>query len=403
MTLCIGLLTQYYPPESGAPQARLSDLARRFAERGHDVTVLTAMPNYPTGKLFAGYSGVLRREPSADGIRVVRSAIYPSQSARLVPRLASYFSFVGSSLLAGLATLPSLDYLVCESPPLFLGMTAEALSRVKRARLVFNVSDLWPDSAVRVGAVKPGAALRISEALERRAYERAWLVTCQTHGIVDDIRRRFPHVPTYHLPNGVDCALFGPDRRSPTMHDELRGARSLVAIYAGLHGLAQGLDQLLAAADRLRDLDLMFALVGDGPEKARLMTEARRLRLDNVRFFPARPRGEIPAMLASADIALVSLREGFNDAVPSKLYEALGSGLPVVAISEGEAARVLADADAGSSVRPNDIEALAAAIHSLAGDVGARRRLGENGRRAAVERFSRKAIGDAFSAHLEEA
>ena len=146
----IAFLTQYYPPEIGAPQNRLSQLAARFAHSGHDVSVLTAMPNYPEGKTHPGYKGVLRRE-RLDGVSVIRTYIYPTQSAGYVRRLTNYFSFVVSSALGGMALLTRADYLFVESPPLFLGLTGFLLSRVKRMRLIFNVSDLWPESAVRLG------------------------------------------------------------------------------------------------------------------------------------------------------------------------------------------------------------------------------------------------------------
>ena len=159
----IGILTQYYPPEMGAPQARLSHLAGRFLQQGHQVVVLTAMPNYPHGHIFPGYGGFVRRE-DREGVSVIRCWLYPAQSARLVPRLASYFSFVLSSLLFGLFMLRRLDYLMTESPPLFLGVSGWLLALRTRARWIFNVSDLWPESAVHLGVVSDGWGLRAAKA-----------------------------------------------------------------------------------------------------------------------------------------------------------------------------------------------------------------------------------------------
>ena len=161
----IGILSQYYPPEMGAPQARLSELAARAMAQGHQVHVLTAMPNYPRGKIYPGYGGLWRVE-TLDGARVLRSGLYPSKSPRILPRLVSYISFVGSSAVVGLAGLPKLDVLITESPPLFLGMTGYLLSRLKGARWVFNVSDLWPEGAVDLGLIGDGPALRLARKLE---------------------------------------------------------------------------------------------------------------------------------------------------------------------------------------------------------------------------------------------
>ena len=207
-----GILTQYYPPELGAPQARLSDLAQRLARRGHEVSVLTAMPSYPQGKIYPGYGGWRRRE-TLNGVSVVRTAIYPTQKPNLLPRLTNYFSFVFSACMAGGWWLPRLDYLLTESPPLFLGISGYLLSRWKRARWIFNVSDLWPESAVRLGFLQEGLSLRLSQALEAFCYRKAWLVTGQSRSILADIQERFPGVRTVHFSNGVDTVLFHPDGR----------------------------------------------------------------------------------------------------------------------------------------------------------------------------------------------
>ena len=173
------LLTQYYPPEIGAPQARLSELAAHFVRRGHCVTVLTAMPNYPTGKIYPGYGGVLRRQQQA-GVNVIRTFIYPTQRATFVRRMTNYLSFTLSSVITGSILLRRADYLMVESPPIFLGLSGTWLSRLKHARLIFNVSDLWPESAVRLGVLQAqGLSFRVSAWLENFCYRHAWLITGQ--------------------------------------------------------------------------------------------------------------------------------------------------------------------------------------------------------------------------------
>jgi glycosyltransferase involved in cell wall biosynthesis len=396
----LGILTQYYPPEMGAPQVRLSNLASRFVERGHEVFVLTAMPNYPRGRIYPGYGGLFRREKS-DGVSIIRSGIYPATGLGKA-RLLNYFSFVFSSALVGAFTLPRLDYLVTESPPLFLGMSGYFLSRLKKARWVFNVSDLWLESAVQLGALREGHALRMARSVEAFCYRKAWCVSGQSKEILAGIGLRYPDAPSYHLSNGVATDVFRPGIGSREVRGELAAGKATIALYAGLHGLAQGLEQVLEAANRLRDLnDLSIVLVGDGPEKDTLVDLARVRGLTNVRFLDPAPRERMPVILASADIALVPLKERLFGAVPSKLYEAMGAGVPVILMAGGEASDIVVESGAGVVVPPGNVEALATALRELATDPQRRHRMGANGRQAALARFDRKAIADAFIDHLE--
>lgn len=401
----ITLLTQYYPPETGAPQTRLALLARRLTERGHRVTVLTAMPNYPKGKIYPGYGGLFRREKS-EGVEVVRTYIYPSQKASFLPRMGNYFSFVVSSALVGSVVLKRDDYLIVESPPLFLGLSAYWLSRLKQSRLVFNVADPWPEKLANMGILRPESLLyRASARLAAFLYKKSWLVSAQEKGVAAEIRQNFPNTRTYFFSNGADTSLFGPDKATPEGRQLLAGDAGNLAVFAGSHNLIQGLDAVLDAAERLKDQsDLRFAFVGEGPEKARLVEAAARRRLTNVRFFEARPVGEIPALLAAADFLLAPLKKDIPHVVHVKMYEALASGRPVVLIAnpQGDAAGILRENEAGITVPPGDIEALVAAIVTFCADPEMRRRLGENGRRTAEEQFDRVKLTDRFVDFLEE-
>lgn len=396
----LAILTQYYPPEMGAPQARLSELASYIAQRGHQVTVLTAMPNYPRGKLYPGYGGLLRREQYS-GIDVIRSYIYPTKSVSLLKRLSNYFSFVISSFLAGSFLLPKVDYLMTESPPLFLGLSGYLLSRLKGARWIFNVSDLWPESALHLGIIREGASLRAAQALERFCYDKAWLVTGQSREILANIEGRFPAVETYHLSNGVDTTRFQPATNGATSVQPLLPS-ACTAIYGGLHGIAQGLDQILHAARQLQDLENFHILfVGDGPEKENLMRESVTLGLKNVHFEEAQPRDAMPALLSKADIALVPLKNRLPGAVPSKVYEGMAAGLSVLMIAEGEAADIVTRAKAGLVVKPGNIDGIASAMRRLAQNPDERRRFAQNGRDAAERLYDRQTIAKNFTDFLE--
>lgn len=402
--LCMNLviLSQYYPPEVGAPQNRLSELARLMVEKGDSVTVLTAMPNYPTGKIYPGYGGLFRSE-RLNGVDIVRTFIYPTQKTDFLRRLTNYFSFVISSAVLGTFLLKRADVLLVESPPLFLGLSAVWLSFVKRARLIFNVSDLWPESAVQLGIVRRNSLLHtLSSWLESFCYRRAWLVTGQAKSIINDIRQRFPDCQTYHLSNGVDTnrfAVAGNDRA----HRDLNANGDCVVMYAGLHGIAQGLGQVLMAAEDLsQDQRFRFVLIGDGPEKKMLMGQAAMRGLTNVEFQDPRRSEEIPALIAGCDIVLVPLTSYLLGAVPSKLYEAMASGRPIILVASGEASQIVNEHQAGITVEPGDIKGLVQALKTLLAQPQLRRTLGENGRRAARQHFDREVIVSRFREFLKQ-
>lgn len=399
----LAICTQYYPPEVGAPQNRLSELARLFVLSGHRVTVLTAMPNYPTGKVHSGYGGFWCRE-NVGGVNILRSAIYPTQSTGFLKRLASYFSFVLSSAVVGTVLLRRADFLMVESPPLFLGLAGFWLSRVKRSRLIFNVSDLWPESAVQLGFVARGSAMhKLSSWLESFCYRHSWLVSGQSKSIVADIHARFPSCQTYHLSNGVDINRFV--KRDNSKDREVLGLNGdCVALYAGLHGAAQGLNQVLDAAEALiREKGLRFVLVGDGPEKKLLADAARERGLKNIEFLAPILATEMPALIGAADIILVPLKSYISGAVPSKLYEAMASGKPVVLVASGEAAEIVREHRAGLTVDPGDVDGLIKAVKTLANEPQSRREFGDNGRRAAEQYFSRETLVNGFRELLEKA
>jgi glycosyltransferase involved in cell wall biosynthesis len=247
-------------------------------------------------------------------------------------------------------------------------------------------------------------AHRASARLEAFFYERAWLVTGQSRGILQSITERFPHCPAFHLSNGVDTTLFAPGRYTDAARATLRTDGRCVALYAGLHGLAQGLDQVLGAAELLRDDQCAkFALVGEGPEKGMLVRRATELGLSNLEFFSSRPKSEIPSLVASADVVLVTLKTHIPGAVPSKLYEAMASGKPVVLVATGEPAEIVREHRAGIVVAPGDVAGLAQAVRTLCGDPELRRELGSNGRAAVEAHYDREQIIGRFMRHLERA
>jgi glycosyltransferase involved in cell wall biosynthesis len=275
-------------------------------------------------------------------------------------------------------------------------MAGFLLSRLKRAKWIFNVSDLWPESAVRLGAVKKGLALTLSEKLEAFCYRHAWLVTGQSHEIIANINHRFSSVNTYHLSNGVNSTIFSPEVAPLKNIKGLSPDGELVFFYGGLHGIAQGLDQIIYAA-QLFPVGVKFIFVGDGPEKGHLLHLVEDLRLKNIIFLEPVPKEQMPGFLASADVAIVPLKILLPGAVPSKLYEAMASAKPVLLIAEGEAAGIVKEAECGLVIKPGDIDELIQGIEYIRTHLHQRIKFGQNGRKLVLLKYDRTSIIEQFA------
>ena len=363
----IVVLTQNFPPEVGAKSARLYKMTSRLAERGHRVTVITAMPNYPTGRTFDGYRGKIRSEDVADGVRIIRTWILPSKSPKALPRFISYASFAMSSLLLGAWGLGRQDIVLFDTPPLSLVPTGLAIGRITRARVIMNVSDIWPDIATRLGEPVGRLPLWVLKRLERLGYEKSDVVAATTNTARQQIVSQFPQVRTTVIGNGADLRMFSPSLRSQDVRDSFGvGPEDFLVGYFGLHGLFQGLEVVIEAAERLSDhASITFLMVGDGPCKDDLVKMAERKRLDNLRFLGLLPWQRIPSILASCDAGLVPLAAEFPGTMPSKVYETLASGVPVV-ISKGcESADLVEHENAGRTFPPGDSNELADSLVEL--------------------------------------
>ena len=392
-------LTQYFPPETGAPQNRLFATAKALKANGAEVTVLTAMPNYPEMRIHAAYRGKLHVREVMDGLLVHRAWIFVSSGKGIAARLCNYFSFVFTALVVGLFKLKKADVLLVESPPLFLGITAMMLARLKGAKLVFNVSDLWPESAVQLGLVTNRAMIGASTWLEERCYKSASLITGQTQGIVKNISGRFPRKDVLWVPNGVDFAALAEAGEVPASDIRTRlGIRpdDLLLSYAGILGHAQGLHVVLEAAALLhKRTDIQFVLMGDGPEKERLLALKQQLGSINVHFVDRMPRRELLAMMRSIDAAVVPLLRNdlFKGAIPSKIFEALALRKPVLLGVDGEARELFIEQGrAGLYFKPESAPELARVATQYADDralVGAQ---GANGQNYVKEHFDRQMI-----------
>lgn len=396
-------LTQYYPPETGAAQNRMSDLARRLKNAGHDVTVLTALPSYPKGEIYPGYRGRFVMPEDDAGIRIVRTWAYATKEKSFVPRILNYLSFSVLSVAVGWWTIENADIVFVESPPLFVGFAGYCLSKLKHAKFVLNISDLWPESAVVLGVLRNRRLIRWVTRAEEWLYSRASLVTGQTQGIIASIRRRCPNTLLHLLTNGVAPEFLEEAAHLRSSRACLRekfglGQRFIVA-YTGVHGLAQGLDTLLRAAEILRGhRGIQFCFFGDGPEKPHLRSIAAERGLENVQFYPPLPASQMVELLASVDVCVVPLRRNdlFKGALPAKLFEALAAGVPVLAAVDGEAKELVEKSQGGLLVEPENPEDLAQKALRLYRDAELCRRLGENSPAYVLNYYNRKEIAERF-------
>ncbi len=401
------ILTQYFPPEVGAPQNRLFELAVRLKRIGVDVAVLTAMPNYPQMKIYDGYEGKDYLYEEIEGIPVHRSSIYLPKSKSIIQRLLNYFSFVYSSARVGTSKIGDVDVIMCESPPLFLGYSALYLKRKKKAKLIFNVSDLWPESADKLGVVTNKRMLKLAYNLEAKLYCKSVLVTGQTQGICKSINERFPKVKTYWLPNGVDVAYYNPStvkgnwRKENGFHDN-----DILFLYAGIIGLAQGLEIILSAAEKVKEnSNIKFILLGSGPEKEKLQSIQKHKQLTNVYFFDAVSKTQMPQIVQASDVSIIPLRklDLFLGAIPSKIFENLAMEKPVILAVDGEARELFVNqGKCALYSEPENIEDLVRNVLLLANDSLLRKLLGEKGRVYVEQSFNRNTIAHNFHEILND-
>ena len=389
------MLTQYFTPETGAAQVRLLEVARAIREHGHQIEVVTAFPNHPAGVIPPAYRGKFFMQDSVEGITVYRTWIYPVQRGRFWKRLLNYFSFVFSACY-GILKAGAADYIFVESPPLFIGFTVLFAKRIKGAKVIFNVSDLWPESAVSLGLVRNKYLISLTEALERHIYKVSWRISTQTEGIIRSLMERgIPKEKLVFLPNGVDPKLFEPIEPDPALLRELKLEGKFVILYAGTMGYAHGLEVALQAADILRIYEeVVFLFVGDGSEKPRLEKMAAEMNLPNVRWVDFQPITEMKRYYSLASINLSTLRryklsEGVR---PSKVFPGLASAKPLIYVGEGEGAKIVLESGGGVVLPPEEPELLAQAILDLKNDPARCREMGRNGREYVTKYYSWQAI-----------
>jgi colanic acid biosynthesis glycosyl transferase WcaI len=386
-------LTENFPPETNAAATRVYERACYWVRWGHQVTVVTCAPNFPDGKLFDGYRNRWHQCETMDGIRVVRVKTYISPNRGVVRRSLDFLSFMVTGTVAALfETKP--DVVAATSPQFFAAVAGWLAAALRRVPFVFELGDLWPASISAVGAMKPGLALRLVEKFELFLYRRSAAVAALTAAFKRNlVARGIDGDKIAVVINGVDLPRYRPAPRDEALAGTWGLGGKFVVGYIGTHGMAHGLANVLDAAEKTKAEDgLRFLLVGPGAERAALIEDAKRRGLANVVFMDPQPKANMPAVWSLCDVALVHLRDlpAFAEVIPSKMFEAMAMGVPILlSVPDGEARRILDASRAGVWVPPMDPDALAGAALSLMRDANARNTYADAAR-AAAPNYSRQ-------------
>ncbi len=372
---------------------RHHEMARYLASQGHRVTVITGQVNYLTGERTA--EGWMQRETDDCGVVINRCYTYAAWHRSFFHRVLSFVSFAFSSFFVGLS-VREVDLVWGTSPPIFQGLTAWALARLKRIPFLFEVRDLWPYFAIAVGVLRNRLLILLARWFERFLYHAADRVVINSPGFEQHVRERGAGEVAL-VPNGVDVSMFDPADKGTTFRQAHDLEEKFVVMYAGAHGMSNDLGMVIGAADRLRDQkNVAFVLIGDGKEKSALMSKAAALKLSNVYFLPPMSKNKIAEALVAADACVAILKpiDAYKTTYPNKVFDYMAAGRPILLAIDGVIRSVVEKAGAGIFVRPGYPQALAGAVKVLKSDPDLCRRMGKAGRKCAEERFDRRILAD---------
>lgn len=378
-------LTDNFPPEVNAPASRTFEHCREWVRKGHRVTVITCAPNFPKGKVFDGYQNKAFQTETIEGIEVIRVWSYITANEGFVRRILDYLSFMASAIVAS-PRVRGVDLVIGTSPQFFTAVAAYVVSRMKRIPYVFELRDLWPESIKAVGAMKESFAIRMLERLEMFLYRKAARIVSVTESFKQVLMRRgIEGTKIEVVTNGVDVSQFKPRPKDPELTRKLGLEGKFVAGYIGTHGMAHALETLLQAADRLRGQNFAFIFLGDGARKQALREMADQMKLDNVVFIDSVPKADVPKYWSLLDVSIIHLRktELFTTVIPSKLFECMGMGIPVLHGVEGESADIVRREQVGIPFEPEGVDQLCEALQSLKSDPARLARFREQCLRAA--------------------
>jgi len=378
---------------------RHHELALYLAEQGHCVTIITSPISYLTGKTI----NPAITDGGHERVKIIRTRVYQALHRSFIHRVINFLSFMVTAFAAGLR-VKDIDLVWGTSPPIFQGVTAWAVARLKGVPFLFEVRDLWPAFAVAVGVLNNKALIWASERLENFLYRRADGLMVNSPGFIDHVESRC-NKRVRLVPNGVDISMFHPEDDGMTFRREHGIEDKFIVLYAGAHGVSNDLGVMLKAAAILRDKeDIQFTFLGAGKEKSNLRAQANQMGLENVNFVPPVPKGEMSSALAAADVCVAILKpiEMYKTVYPNKVFDYMAAGRCVILAIDGVIREVVDEAQAGIFVQPGDAEKMAEAIQGLYDEPLNRESMGKNGRYYVEENFNRNMLAEELSGFIGE-
>lgn len=400
-TMRILFLSHYFPPEVNAPASRTYEHCRQWVKDGHEVTVVTCVPNHPQGTVYEGYRNKLIQWENQDGISVVRLWTYVTANEGFLKRTVNYISFMVAAILS-VPFLPGYDITLSTSPQFFNGLAGYVVSRLKRTPWILEIRDLWPDSIVAVGAITNRTIIGLLEALELFAYRRADHIVVVTDSFKTTIQAKgIGKQKITVIKNGVDSSLYSRPTDNPaSLAAQIGVEGKFVASYMGTHGMAHHLETVLEAAYALREWrDIVFLLVGSGAERDRLLSMKDSMHLSNVVMLDQQPKTAMPHFWSLSNVSLILLKKSelFKTVIPSKIFESMAMERPIILGVEGESRELLRCAEAGVSIEPENAKELADQVLNLYQNPRRCQELGSNGRKYVLENFDRLVLAKRFA------
>lgn len=398
------VLTHYFPPEIGAPQARLSEMANCWASRGHKVTVLTCFPNHPTGHVPEKYKHLYQKkrlyQEALGDLTVYRCWAYATPNKGFAKKLVGHLSFMFSAVIQGRKVAKHQDVILVSSPTFFSVISAFLLSRLYAVPFIFEVRDLWPAIFVELGVLKNRLVISLLEKIELYLYRKAAAVVTVTNKFSEMIvSRGIAKEKVHTIKNGVDLEKYFIREKDSELLEDIKLKGKFIALYIGAHGISHSLTKLVDAAALLKEKDQVhFLFVGEGAEKEKTVEHCRSLGLKNCTFLPGQPKEKMTAFYSIMDVGLVPLRNIplFDTFIPSKMFEIMGMEKPIIASVRGEAAEILLESGGALVCQPEDSAMIAKNILTLYEDLGKAKELGRNGRAYVEVHYSRTNLADDY-------
>ncbi|MFO8061837.1 MAG: glycosyltransferase family 4 protein [bacterium] len=395
-------ISQYYPPEMGAPAARVSELSKYWVKFGNNVTVITGMPNHPDGIVHPTYKWEYFKEERKFGVRVLRVLLYVTPNKGVIKRVISFLSFMITSFIVGILK-SGTDVVIATSPQLFVGLSGLIIAKLKGKPFIFEVRDIWPHSAVELGVLKNKFIIKMMEKLEMFLYSKAKKIVIVIDSMKEYlVKRGIKTDKIIFIPNGIDSERFNDFQEKTIIRKYPLTEGKFIIAYIGTIGMAHGLDIMIRAAEKTEDRDICYVIIGDGAEKDRVTSIARKKNLDNLLIIDKIPPQDVPAALQEIDMGLVHLRNIPMIALPSKIFEIMASQKPVLAGIKGKLADFIRQNNVGLIFEPENEDDMIKKILSVKNNPNRLRQMSVNGAAIVKEQFSREELAYKYLNYLEE-